>query len=94
MTGAAFLLRCLRDQELGHVFLVPGVHIDPLVAELGKGEGPRPVVASHEERAGFMADCCARVSGRFGVCIRIGGPGAATSCPPPSRLSRTARASC
>src|SRR4051794_13010400 len=31
MTGAEFLLRCLRDQGLGHVFLVPGGHIDPLV---------------------------------------------------------------
>ena len=35
MTGAEFLLRCLRDQGLGHVFLVPGGHIDPLVALRG-----------------------------------------------------------
>ena len=76
MTGAEFLLRCLRDQGLGHVFLVPGGHIDPLVAELGKGVGLQPIVAAHEEGAGFMADGYARVSGRFGVCMCIGGPGA------------------
>jgi acetolactate synthase-1/2/3 large subunit len=81
MTGAQFLLRCLRDQGLGHVFLVPGGHIDPLVAELGKGAGPQPVVAAHEQGAGFMADGYARVSGRFGVCMCIGGPGAGNILP-------------
>jgi hypothetical protein len=55
--------KCLRDQGLGHVFLVPGGHIDPLVAELGTGAGPQPIVAAHEEGAGFMADGYARVSG-------------------------------
>jgi thiamine pyrophosphate-dependent acetolactate synthase large subunit-like protein len=81
MTGAEFLLRCLRDQGLGHVFLVPGGHIDPLVAELGKGARLRPVVAAHEEGAGFMADGYARVSGRFGACLCIGGPGAGNLLP-------------
>src|SRR5262245_59021872 len=81
MTGAEFLLRCLRDQGLGHVFLVPGGHIDPLVAELGKGVGLQPVVAAHEQGAGFMADGYARVGGRFGVCMCIGGPGAANTLP-------------
>lgn len=81
MTGAEFLLRCLRDQGLGHVFLVPGGHIDPLVAELGKGVGLQPIVAAHEEGAGFMADGFARVSGRFGVCMCIGGPGAGNILP-------------
>ena len=56
MTGAEFVLRCLRDQGLGHVFLVPGGHIDPLVAELGQGAGLLPIVAAHEEGAGFMAN--------------------------------------
>jgi hypothetical protein len=76
MTRAEFLLRCLRDQGLGHVFLVSGGHIDPLVAELGKGAGLRPIVAAREEGAGFMADGYARISSRFGVCMCIGGPGA------------------
>src|SRR5215471_4536718 len=81
MTGAEFLLGCLRDQGLGHVFLVPGGHIDPLVAELGKGVGLKPIVCAHEEGAGFMADGFARVSGRFGVCMCIGGPGAGNILP-------------
>src|SRR5262245_51535813 len=81
MTGAEFLLRCLRDQGLGHVFLVPGGHIDPLVVALGKGAGLRPIVAAHEEGAGFMADGYARVGGRFGVCMCIGGPGAGNILP-------------
>ena len=35
------------------------------------------IVEAHEGRAGFMADGYARASGRFGVCLGIGGPGAA-----------------
>jgi acetolactate synthase-1/2/3 large subunit len=38
-------------------------------------------VAAHEEGAGFMADGYARVSGRFGVCTCIGGPGAGNILP-------------
>lgn len=81
MTGSEFLLHALREQGLGHVFLVPGGHIDPLVAELGKGGGPQPIVAAHEQGAGFMADGYARVGGRFGACLCIGGPGAANFLP-------------
>ena len=81
MTGGEFLLRTIRDQGLTHVFLVPGGHIDPLVAELGKGVGLQPIVAAHEQGAGFMADGYARVSGRFGACLGIGGPGAANLLP-------------
>jgi acetolactate synthase I/II/III large subunit len=82
MTGAEFLLRCLQDQGLSHVFLVPGGHIDPLVAELGKGTPAlQGIVAAHEEGAGFMADGYARVSGRFGACMCIGGPGAGNILP-------------
>lgn len=81
MTGAEFLLHYLRDQGLSHVFLVPGGHIDPLVAELGRGLGPQPIVAAHEEGAGFMADGYGRVSGRFGACLCIGGPGAGNILP-------------
>src|SRR5262249_49166104 len=76
MTRTEFLLRCLRDQGLGHVFLVSGGDIDPLVTEQRNGAGLRPIVAAHEEGAGFMADGYARVSSRFGVCMPIGGPGA------------------
>jgi acetolactate synthase-1/2/3 large subunit len=81
MKGSEHLLRTLRDQGIGHVFLVPGGHIDPLVADLGAGVGPRPVVAAHEEGAGFMADGYARAGGGFGACMAIGGPGAANLLP-------------
>jgi acetolactate synthase-1/2/3 large subunit len=79
--GSEYLLRTLREQGIGHVFLVPGGHIDPLVADLGAGAGPIPVVAAHEEGAGFMADGYARAGGGFGACLAIGGPGAANLLP-------------
>src|SRR5262245_26106575 len=81
MTGAEFLLQVLRNQGVAHAFLVPGGHIDPLVTELGKGVSLQPVVAAHEQGAGFMADGYARVSGRVGACLGIGGPGAANLLP-------------
>jgi acetolactate synthase-1/2/3 large subunit len=81
MTGGQYLLQAIRDQGVGHAFLVPGGHIDPLVAELGKGMRLQPIVAAHEQGAGFMADGYARVSGRFGACFCIGGPGAGNILP-------------
>ena len=78
---ADHLFDAVRAQGVRHVFLVPGGHIDPLVAKLGEGVGLVPIVAAHEEGAGFMADGYARIGGGFGVCLTIGGPGAANLLP-------------
>jgi acetolactate synthase-1/2/3 large subunit len=69
------LLRC------GHVFLVPGGEIDPLVTALGAQSEIKTIVTSHEEGAGFMADGYARMHNQLGVCLSIGAPGAANMVP-------------
>jgi acetolactate synthase I/II/III large subunit len=77
-----FVLDALRAEGVEDVFMVPGGLLDPFLTELGEPSGVRPVVAAHEAGAAFMADGYARASGRFGVCMGIGGPGVANMMGP------------
>src|SRR5258706_841923 len=72
-----FLLGALKQEGISHVFMVPGGLLDGFLTEFGDVTGVNAIVAAHEGGAGFMADGYARASGRFGVCLGIGGPGAA-----------------
>lgn len=81
MNVADWMMQELRGLFVEYVFLVPGGEIDPLVASLGAQDIPTPIVACHEEGAGFMADGHARVKGEFSVCFAIGAPGAANTVP-------------
>lgn len=74
---ADHLLDTLAGAGLGHVFVVPGLQIDPLVKALAVHPRLQPVMACHELAAGYMADGYARASGGFGASFAIGGPGAA-----------------
>lgn len=75
MKATAYLLEGLRSEGADHVFCVPGGLIDPFLPALSETPGITPIVAAHEGGAAYMADGCARASGRFGVCFTIGGPG-------------------
>lgn len=81
MKLSEWILKQLSLLHCDHVFLVPGGEIDPLVAALGAQTEIKPIVACHEEGAGFMADGYARVGAELGVCMGIGGPGAANLLP-------------
>ena len=76
-TVSESLLDRLAAQDVHHVFLVPGRQIDPLVKSLAHHATVRPVLASHELAAGYMADGYTRASGRVGATFAIGGPGSA-----------------
>ena len=79
-TAAQFVLKALKQEGIGHVFMVPGGLIDEFMTAF-QGAGVTAIVAAHEAGAGFMADGYARASGRFGVCMAIGGPGVANLVP-------------
>src|SRR5215471_17760172 len=64
-----------------HVFLVPGAHISPLILALIRQNHIQAIACAHEEGAAFMADGYARANQRIGVCLGIGGPGAANFLP-------------
>jgi len=77
---AEILLKELYNTGVEYVFLVPGAQIVPFVFKLFDKETtgiPKPIIANHELAAGFMALGYARATGKIGVALSIGGPGAA-----------------
>jgi acetolactate synthase-1/2/3 large subunit len=82
-TAAQFVLRALYQEGIRHVFMVPGGLINDFMFEMPQfgSDKVNAVVAAHEEGAAYMADGYARASGRFGVCMGIGGPGVANFVP-------------
>ncbi|MHC1712403.1 MAG: thiamine pyrophosphate-binding protein [Solidesulfovibrio sp.] len=75
MRATRYLLSSLAAEGVDHMFLVPGGLVDPFLSDLASMQGLTPIVAAHESGAAYMADGYARASGRFGVCLAIGGPG-------------------
>lgn len=74
---AQSLVAHLAKLGLRHVFVVPGMQIDPLVKALANHPAMLPIIANHELAAGYMADGYARAGGGIGAVMAIGGPGSA-----------------
>jgi acetolactate synthase I/II/III large subunit len=73
--GTDFVLDALIREGLDHLFMVPGGLVDPFLPALARHPDLKPIVATHEGGAAYMADGYARASGRFGAALGIGGPG-------------------
>lgn len=72
-----YLLARLREWGVEHIFSYAGDGINGILAAWQRaGDNPRFVQARHEELAAFEAVGYAKFSGRTGVCIATGGPGA------------------
>lgn len=77
LNGAAILIECLIEQEVGTLFGFPGGAVLPIYDELYKrADRIHHVLTAHEQHAGHAADGYARASGRTGVCLATSGPGA------------------
>jgi len=74
MTGFDVLCAGLADLGVRHVFGIPGTQNAALFSALPE-HGIRPVLATHEASAAFMANGYARASGWVGVLATIPGPG-------------------
>lgn len=74
---AEFFLNEIAKLGVEYIFLVPGAQIVPLCKAIYKIKNLKPVIATHELAAGFMAIGYARASGKVGVVMSIGAPGAA-----------------
>src|SRR5215470_1501344 len=61
--GTDYLLAALADEELSHLFMVPGGLVDPFLPALTRQSRLKPVIAAHEGGAVYMADGYARGSG-------------------------------
>src|ERR1700740_2993773 len=73
-TAARLLIRSLVQQNVKHIFGIPGGKIMPTFDVL-RDEGPRLIVCRHEQNAAFMAAAIGRLTGRPGVCLVTSGPG-------------------
>ena len=77
MTGAKFLIECLREQGVDTVFGYPGGTILNVYDELYNYQGQiKHILTAHEQGASHAADGYARSTGRVGVCFATSGPGA------------------
>src|SRR6201997_3855675 len=73
-TAARLLIRSLVQQNVKHIFGIPGGKIMPTFDVL-RDEGPQLIVCRHEQNAAFMAAAVGRLTGRPGVCLVTSGPG-------------------
>ncbi|WP_051902318.1 thiamine pyrophosphate-binding protein, partial [Photobacterium sanctipauli] len=80
---ARYVLDTIHKQGVDHIFMVPGGVVDPFLDEFGTTDKDvKAIVAANEAGAAYMADGYARASGKFGVCMGIGGPGIANMVGP------------
>jgi acetolactate synthase-1/2/3 large subunit len=75
MNAVEYLIKVFEQEDVHHLFMVPGFHVDPLMSALHSFPQFTAIVAGHEGGAAIMADGYAKVSGKFGVAVGIGGPG-------------------
>ncbi len=69
------LVQILESEGVEFIFGHPGEQILPLYDALRKSK-IKHVLMRHEQGAAHAADAYARASGKFGVCVASGGPGA------------------
>src|ERR687892_2332769 len=75
MIGAKALIASLEKENVDIVFGLPGGANLPIYDELVDANF-RHVLVRHEQAAGHMADCYARIKRKSGVCLATSGPGA------------------
>ncbi|MDD3845345.1 MAG: thiamine pyrophosphate-binding protein [Syntrophorhabdaceae bacterium] len=75
MQGKQALRAFFREEDISHIFQLPGLHTLALNAELFCDENIKTITARHETNLAFMADGYARVSGKPAVIVITPGPG-------------------
>jgi acetolactate synthase-1/2/3 large subunit len=74
-TAAELIVECLENEDVTHVFGIPGEENIRLVEALSKSS-IEYVLTRHEQGASFMAETYGRLTGKAGVCSATLGPGA------------------
>ena len=72
---ADLIVECLENEDVTHVFGIPGEENIHLIDALSRST-IRFVLVRHEQGASFMAETYGRLSGKAGVCSATLGPGA------------------
>ncbi|RAP54254.1 MAG: hypothetical protein BZ137_03200 [Methanosphaera sp. rholeuAM130] len=72
---AQYLVNKLENEGVEYVFGYPGEQVLPIYEAL-RNSKIKHVLVRHEQAAAHAADCYARITGKYGVCIATAGPGA------------------
>lgn len=75
--GAELVVDTLINEEVKHVFAIPGAKIDAVFDAL-VNRGPELIVVRHEQNAAFMAQAVGRLTGKPGVALVTSGQGLIT----------------
>src|SRR5699024_7954585 len=75
MKAADLFVRALEQEQVSHVFGVPGEENLDLIEAL-RTSSIDFITTRHEQAAGFMAATYGRLTGKAGVCLSTLGPGA------------------
>ena len=76
MTGAAMVVKALKDQGVDKVFGYPGGAVLPIYDEIFKQNDIQHILVRHEQGATHAAEGYARSTGKPGVVLVTSGPGA------------------
>ncbi len=75
-SGAEIVFKCLKDQNVEHIFGYPGGAVLPIYDELKNHPSIKHILVRHEQGAGHAAEGYARSTGKPGVVLVTSGPGA------------------
>ncbi|TDF35693.1 acetolactate synthase 3 large subunit [Alteromonadaceae bacterium M269] len=76
MSGAAMVVRALKDVGITHVFGYPGGAVLDIYDALFAQDDVKHILVRHEQAAAHMADGYARSTGKTGTVLVTSGPGA------------------
>ena len=76
MSGAAMVVRALKDVGVKHVFGYPGGAVLDIYDALFAQDDVKHILVRHEQAAAHMADGYARATGQTGTVLVTSGPGA------------------
>jgi acetolactate synthase-1/2/3 large subunit len=82
MTGAAMVVRALKDHGVEHIFGYPGGAVLPIYDEIFQQSDVQHILVRHEQGAGHAAEGYARSTGKPGVVLVTSGPGATNMVTP------------
>jgi acetolactate synthase-1/2/3 large subunit len=82
MTGAAMIVRAMKDHGVEHIFGYPGGAVLPIYDEIFQQSDVQHILVRHEQGAGHAAEGYARSTGKPGVVLVTSGPGATNMVTP------------
>jgi acetolactate synthase-1/2/3 large subunit len=82
MSGAAMVVRALKDHGIAHIFGYPGGAVLPIYDEIFQQSDVQHILVRHEQGAGHAAEGYARSTGKPGVVLVTSGPGATNMVTP------------